>query len=108
MNRSGFWYRLNVAALLGGAIIALVFLSRFVVLNCQIRDVKKMVKMRLPQIDDPSRLEIQNLDWNRQDFLVSFKRPPFQPLHWTVNRLTGEVMPWDSEAGMKRVIRDSD
>jgi len=86
--------RFNQIALVFGLLISLVFLGRLLVIRSWTNEVRTMAYERILTLKDGDPIEVKVLDFSRGDFQITLKKPPLKPISWTLNRYTGEVIPW--------------
>lgn len=86
----------SIVALVTAA--ALAQAARMMILHKWESDLRSMIPIafarQAPFLKRVDLLEIRVLDFTRGDFQLTWRQPPFEPVSWTFNRHTGELIPW--------------
>ncbi len=89
--------RFNQIALIFGLIISLCFLGRLLVVRHWTNDVRRLAYERILTLREGDPIDVKVLDFNRGDFQITLRKPPLEPISWTLNRYTGQVIPWGTD-----------
>ena len=89
--------RLNQIALIFGLLISLAFLGRLLVIRSWTNEVRKLAYERILTLKTGDPIDVKVLDFSRGDFQITLRKPPLQPMSWTLNRYSGQVIPWGSD-----------
>lgn len=57
----------------------------------------ELFEAKFPETKNFKGISLSNLNFWRGDIHVRLELPPFKARSWTVNRFTGQVIPWASE-----------
>lgn len=79
------------------SIFCLGLLQREVLARKWSHEGLKLFEAKFPEAKDFKGISLSNLDLWRGDIHVKLAHPPFETRSWTVNRFTGQIIPWASE-----------
>ena len=83
--------------LITGVIAGFVFLAHSYIQIQDIKKIKEMAVLKISAIEDANAIEIELLDYDRGDYLLKYHDAPFAVRKWTLNRYTGQVIPWGAK-----------
>ena len=85
--------QINLLVLAIALLASLAFGFRLWLVRSWTADARKIALEKIGELPKDAYLDVAVLNFSRGDFEVIFKKPPFKAKAWTVNRLTGEIIP---------------